>query len=312
MAIARSQKITAAIYNTLQNRVERILGTGIDQTGYGQELASGPVAADTLILARHMQELLQDINAISIHQTGNATDLAVLTRGDTINANEEVFLDGSGDGTGWEQFSTTINNLEANAGLVDGTQVTLETLASDTRFNAWNGKLVHSFTLTFTDPDHRRAFFNAGGEVWINAQIEGDSSPKGDDWRTMLNNMGTIKFKSNNTVKTGSGGTVLPLPEDGGPYGNFQLTPSLVLIFEREGQLLSYSENRYRIFVKETSTRAIQFSVQFEDADVGDPTNDEDIVGTLVSIVRLLRPTGSNVTLPAPSYSVQSALEVGG
>jgi hypothetical protein len=308
MAVQREQKVSAANYNTLQNRVSRVLGAGVEQNGYGQDLASAPVAAESTIFARHMTELLQDINAISIHQTGSATNLAVLTRGNTILADELEFE----DFTGFNQFTSVVDVLEANAGLVDGTQVTLETLASDTRFNPWSGKLIHSFTLTFNSPDHRRAFFNAGGKIYINAQIEGDTSAKADDWRTMLVNMGTIRFASNSTSKTGTGGTVLPLPEDGGPVGNFQLTPSLQIIFEREGQQLNYAENRYRIFVKETSNKAIQFQINFEDADEGDPNFDEEIDGTLVSIVRLLRPTGSAVTIEAPSYSVQSALEVGG
>ena len=55
-----------------------------------------------------------------------------------------------------------------------------------------------------------------------------------------------------------------------------------------------------------------QFQIEFEDADAGDPNFDENIEGTIVSIVRLLRPTGNAVSVDAPSYSVQSALEVGG
>ena len=39
MAVQREQKVSAANYNTLQNRVARILGTGVEQNGYGQELA---------------------------------------------------------------------------------------------------------------------------------------------------------------------------------------------------------------------------------------------------------------------------------
>ena len=307
MAVQREQKVSAANYNTLQNRVARILGTGVEQNGYGQELASAPVAAESTIFARHMVELLQDINAISVHQTGVATNLAVLARGETILADELQFE----DYTGFNQFITEVDRLEGDSALVDGTQVSLETLASDSRFTPWNGKLIHSFTLTFDDEGHRRAFFNAGGQIYINAQIEGDASAKGNDWKSMLTNMGTIKFSSNATSKTGAGGTVLPLPEDGGPVGNFQLEASLQQIFEREGQQLNYSENRYRIFAKETSTKAIQFQINFEDADAGDPNFDEEIEGTLVSIVRLLRPTGE-VIINSPSYSVQSALEVGG
>ena len=307
MSVTTDNKITAAQYNTLQNRVARILGTGVDQTGYGQAPVSSPVVAETKVFAQKMVELVQDINAISIHQTGVATNLAVLNASNKILADESA-LDAK---DGFNQFIFAVDQLEANIGLVDGTQTTLETLASDTRFTPWNGKIIHSFTLTFDNADHRRAYFNAGGQIWISSQIEGDVSAKGNDWRQMLQNMGVIKFGANTTSKTGAGGTILP-PAPDGPIGNFTLTASLQQIFNREGQQINYAENRYRIFAKETSTRSIQFQIEFEDADAGDPNFDENIEGTIVSIVRLLRPTGNAVSVDAPSYSVQSALEVGG
>lgn len=307
MSVTADNKVTAAQYNTLQNRVARILGAGVDQTGYGQQPVSSPVVAETKVFAQKMVELAQDINAISIHQTGVATNLAVLNASNKILADESA-LDAK---DGFNQFIFAVDQLEANIGLVDGTQTTLETLASDTRFTPWNGKIIHSFTLTYDNADHRRAYFNAGGQIWISSQIEGDVSAKGNDWRQMLQNMGVIKFGATTTSKTGAGGEILP-PAPAGPIGNFTLTASLQQIFNREGQQINYAENRYRIFAKETSTRSIQLQIEFEDADAGDPNFDENIEGTIVSIVRLLRPTGNAVSVDAPSYSVQSALEVGG
>lgn len=300
MAVEIGTRITAANFNTLQNRVERLLGEG-----YGQILNSSPVPPQSIVYASDLNKLLLDINRISIHQTGSTTDLSPVTQSSKIRADEETV----GDGDGWKQYIAKIAQLETDPLIVDGTQLSIETIATDSRFSPWQSQLSHSFTLTFTDIDHRQAFFNAGGQIYISAQIESPSTPKSNDWKTMLTNMGVIQFKANTTSKTGLGGTLFP--NDDGPVGNFQLTASLVTLFERTGQLDSYSENRYYIFAKEVSQKAIQFTIQFQDQDQGDPNIDEEIAGTVVSRIQALRPSGDFVSVPLPSYSAQSSLELG-
>lgn len=293
-------RITAANYNDLQKTVADILGTGFDRTGYGQTLVSAPVSANSeIVTARDMNLLKEDINRIHVHQTGSLSSLLDIADGEKISANDI----GGDPNKGFNQFVSVANILEANKSVVDGTQVTLETATTSSRFAAWNGKLVHSFTVSFADANHRRAFFNAGGEIQISAQIEGDTTPKGNDWNTMLTNMGTIRFKADTTEKTGSAGLIQPV-------GNFDLTVSYQRIFERRGQDALYSENRYYIYAKEISSSAIQFSVEFEDNDEPNPI-DELVRGTLTSVVKQLRPTGSYVSVPSPSYSTQSNLSEG-
>lgn len=292
--------ITAANYNDLQKTVADILGAGFAGLGYGQALVSAPVSPEQIVTHRHMNDLRTDINRIHVHQTGSLSVLEELQPQDKIAANS---VDGNVN-KGFNQYVSVVSILESNAGLVDGTQVTLETATTSSRFAAWNGKVVHSFTVSFNDETHRRGFFNAGGEIQLSAQIEGDSSPKGQDWNTMLTNMGTIKFKAQTTEKTGTAGLLQPV-------GNFSLITSYQKIFERRGQATNYAENRYFIFAKEISNKAIQFSIEFEDNDAGDPNEDEVIRGTLTSVVKQLRPTGSFVSIPSPSYSTQSNLSEG-
>ena len=300
MAANPDTLITAANYNTLQSRVATVLGTGFSNTGYGQDLVSSPVSAEEVVTAEHMELLRTDINRVSVHQTGSLSSLAQIQSADKIGANS---IDDDVD-KGFNQYVAVVAILEANASVVDGTQVTLETATTSTRFAAWNGVVRHSFTVTFDDADQRRAFFNAGGEIQMSGQIEGDTSAKGQDWNSILTNMGTIKFKANTTEKTGAAGSVQAI-------GNYDLETSYQEIFERRGQADPYSENRYFIYAKEVSNRAIQFSVEFYDLDDGDPNDDELVRGTLTSVVKQLRPTGSFVSVPSPSYSTQSNLSEG-
>jgi len=300
MAVNPGSLITAANYNALQNRVGTLLGTGFGDTGYGQDLVSAPVGAEDTVTAEHMELLRTDINRAQVHQTGGLSALAEVQTSEKIGATN---IDGDVQ-KGFNQYVSVVDILEANKGVVDGTQVTLETATTSTRFAAWNGTIIHSFTVTFSNADHRRAFFNAGGEIQMSGQIEGDNTAKGQDWNTILTNMGTIKFKANTTEKTGSAGSLQPI-------GNYDLSVSYQEIFERRGQADYYAENRYFIYARETSDRAIQFSIEFYDLDEGDPNDDELVRGTLTSVVKQLRPTGSYVSVPSPSYSTQSNLSEG-
>jgi len=309
MAVNADTRITAAQFNTLQNKVSRLLGTGTGQNGYGQLLNSSPVAAESIVYASDMNKLLLDVNRISIHQSGSASSLGNISQSSLILANENTV----GAGNGINQYLTEVERLESDAAIVDGTQITIETLDSDSRFSPWNGQLSHSFTLTFDNADHRRAYFNAGGQIYISAQLEspggGDWVEKANDWKTMLTNIGILQFKANTTSKTGFGGTLFPVAPNTA-IGNYQLTAGLQMLYERLGND-NYAENRYLVYAKETSSRAIQFVVQFQDQDEGDPNIDESIPGTLVSRVQLRRPSGIYVNVKAPSYSLQSSLEVG-
>lgn len=300
MAVNPGSKITAANYNTLQSRVANILGTGFGQTGYGQTLVSSTVDVGDTITATHMELLRTDLNRINVHQTGSLSNLTELQPEDKVAADQV-----GGDPTkGFNAYLALMDILEPNAGLVDGTQTTVETAITSTRYSPWNGLPVHSFTVTWNNVDHRRAFFNAGGEIHISAEIAGDNSAKGLDWNTMLQNMGTIKFGKNSTTKTGSGGTVEQV-------GNYSLNTSYTRIFERRGQADPYNENRYFIYAKEVSDRAIQFKIDFLDADSGDPNFDESVLGTLTSAIRQKRPTGSYVSVASPSYANITDLSTG-
>lgn len=300
MSVNNQTLITAANYNSLQSRVANLLGSGFGGSGYGQTLVSAPVAVGEIVTAEHMNLLREDINRAHVHQTGSLSSLLAIDVESLIGANA---VDGDAE-KGFNSYSAVITILEGNAGEVDGTQVTLETATTSTRFAGWAGQLVHMFTVNFADADERRAFFNAGGEIHMSAEIVGDNTPKGQDWNSILTNMGTVKFAKETTTKTGAAGTVQAI-------GNFDLSSSFQEIFQRRGQADYYAENRYFIYCKETSLDSIQFRIEFLDNDQGDPNDDEVVRGTLTSVVKQLRPTGSYVTVNSPSYSTQSSLDEG-
>jgi hypothetical protein len=212
-----------------------------------------------------------------------------------------------------------MTDIESDKLTVDATQASTEAAISSQRTTSWNGTITHSFTVTFTDADHRRHFFNSGGEIWFDATLTGGSGSKDTDWQTILTNMGTIKFDHTATTSTGTG--------TGTAIGNYDLTSTYQTLFTKAGSAAVYSENEYEVRAKENSGSIIEFEVRFEDNDTGDqqpnsdsvgggddgqdpagPAVDENVGGTLDSTIRQRRATGSNVSVPSPSYANTSTL----
>jgi hypothetical protein len=193
-----------------------------------------------------------------------------------------------------------------------------ETLVDQTRTASWNGTLTHTVTITFpgyttgsltvTPANHARAFFNAGGKIWISSGRSGGTvgSPKNIDWTTMLGNgttqpsgFGTVEFGYTETATVAgtasASGTTYNL-------GWYDMTTSDQLVFRKQAPAGNYAENDYEIYAKKNvgSTQLI-LSIQFRDDDTGDATIDEDVDGNLRSYIRQVRPSGSNVSVPTPT-----------
>ena len=305
MAVNVRDKITAATYNTLQSRVATILGTGFESSGYGKNLNSSTVAANDVITAAHLEALRDDINNGIAHQTGSITGLNEIQVRDIIAASTS-----GGDATkGFNDYEAQITNLENDRFLVDESQASIEAGTTSTRTTQWNGTITHNVTVTFPSANARRYFFNSGGEIQFKAQLSNGSGAKDNDWATMINNMGTVKFGYTNTSSTGSG--------TGSAIGNYDLTGTYQTIFEKSGSGV-YAENLYKIRARSTANNTIDFNIRFEDNDVGEGVNPPDFVpvdenvqyisGTLLSTVQQKRATGSFVSVSSPSYSNTSNL----
>tara|TARA_B100000900_G_scaffold241425_1_gene205303 strand:- start:3633 stop:4553 length:921 start_codon:yes stop_codon:yes gene_type:complete len=303
--------ITAARYNSLQATVENVMGNGAGQFGYGQTLASSQVAADTVIDSGHMSTLYTDLINARVHQVGSVPNsVATVSAGDVI---EEDATD-TGTARGILQYEDLASTVETDKALIytaDTSQSTItanKTNSSST--NAWAGVRDHVVTVTFATADARRHFFNAGGEIRFTADLDpAASNGKNNDWNSLLANMGTVTFKSNNCPSLGSS------PGTSFNIGNFDMTATDQLVFQKDGTGV-YAENDYNIKAKELNSTTIQFTIQFRDDDVGDDTNndgafnpqDESVTGTLQSVVGERLPTGSRVSLTSPTFNTTNTL----
>jgi len=288
--MAVGEIISVARYNAMQVKVKNVLG-GVGTTGqfgYGQDpIKSSPVSSINTVNALHMQNLKLDLIDLYVHQTGSTPSLSSIILTDDIT--EIVY----------NEYETVTNIVYNNKNdIFEASQASVEAKLTNQRSTAWGGgsqpqTVFHEFLVTFSSPDQRRYFFNAGGEVRFAASLTSGTGAKYVEWNSMLTAMGTVKFNYDTT--TGGSGTS---PNN---IGNFELTTSYQVIWIKSGSGI-YSENDIVVYAKVDSVDSgkLIFKVEFNDSSSGNV--DEPVVGTLTSTITQLRPTGIYVEVATPVY----------
>lgn len=315
--------ITAAQYNDLQTRIQKVLGNGTGDYGYGQAIQSSSVAITQTVLASHMNDLYSDTVDARTHQSGTVpTTIAQLSATEIIGAdasnspNETV--------KGHNDYNAVIGLTETDRLVAAAGQMSAENKITSTRTTNWGNSpdvIQHVVSVNFpggqstkttsganhtaSGADHMRYFFNSGGEIRFNASFASGSGAKFNDWNNMVTNMGTIKFGRSGTTATGTGTTSV--------IGYANITSTYQQIFRKTGSGV-YAENDYIVEARIVGTDTLQFRIYFRDDDSGDQTGlggpvDENVGSTLTSTVSQYRATGSYVAVATPTYTNDTTLQ---
>lgn len=302
--MAEGDLVTAARFNNLQARIGTVMGIGGGQEGYGQQLNSSSAISGDIIRASDMAALYSDMIRARKHQTGTIPNtISSILSGDLVNDDDNAPYDTDS----FKAFEEMMLDIENDSFLLNSSEATLESLTSSSTTNPWNTSIFYEFTVVFngyTLPngtpvsanDHRRAFFNSGGEVRISANVSGGTGLKSENWRSVLQNIGVVRF--NYTQTQASAGT-------GSNTGNYDLVSpgtEYTQLFVKFADPGAYTENNYKVYAKSLSDSRIQFKVEFNDEDTGDPGFDESVNGTTSVAVQVLRASGNSVDVPAPSF----------
>lgn len=296
--------ISVARYNVMQDRANKVLGVGGgaygETFGYGQSVASSSLPTNvatnpTVVNSTHMQNLKTDIVKAYVHQQNTLPTLTDVNTSDDIT--DAVYV----------EYETASTRIETDHLLYNINQMTVpESKLSVSRNTTWGQPglptIIHEWSVTWTDNNHLRAFFNSGGEVRHRASLSGGSGTKTTNWTNMISTVGTVKFSYTDTV--GSSGTDYNI-------GAYDLTPgaSYVNIWYYEPGAGAYENNNITYKAKmNSSSNVITFRVEYTDGEAippgdGTPGVDEPVEGTLTSIVEQQRATGSYVEVPTPNYS---------
>ena len=220
--------VEATEYNDYVARVNAILGIGSGRGGYGIAMANTglAVAGTTDITAAQWAGLRTDLNLIHSHQSNAATNVGEIIAGNIIGADESnvgtgstVLRDASDAFTivnpdvnkGINDFSGLFAAIEADPETVFASHLVLESKITPatggaTYTSGWQSLTAEvniSFAggavcktnagadVTATADDHRRHFFNTGGEIRFSTAGTNGSGTKDADWSSMLSNFGT-------------------------------------------------------------------------------------------------------------------------
>jgi hypothetical protein len=340
MAVNQNNTITAAQFNNLQSRISQVVGLGSGDFGYGQAVQSTQVSALTdesipdgdSITAEQFNNLRSDLGTAYTHQTGENIPINAFSSGDIIGADQSGSdLEFAPDGSytflnadaqkGFNDLLSIMTDIESDRFIIDASQQEIQVRATDDRTTQWNGTINSEFTVSFTDADARRHFFNAGGQIRISGFVDmgtstGDSQARDQGWKDMIENPGEIQFDYNSTVITGST-TGVSFPA--GVVGNEDLNSTYQIIFRKDANSGTYGDSYWKIEAKEDSSSVIRIKVELvddgpeSDSDAGDVGSipggvTEPVTADLEFEFTCLRANGA-VVLPFPSYSITNTFE---
>ena len=305
MAKAVGDKVTELDYNTLQSGINVIMGTPAgttetNATGYNQSLASAQVSVGNSVTAAQWDNLRSDITKTYTHQFGSGPTITNVGDDDTVTA------------TVHNQYETLVSTVSSdpNRYTVGAAQFSTVAGITGTKAAGWNGTETHMVSVTFTNANHRQSFFNAGGQIRIYVSND-KSSPdaKTQDWQHILNDGGQMFFNYKESARVAGTGSAAYYGA-GSTNGNYNLTDgaaAYTTIWTASGAN-PYSENNLAIGVRATASNILQFRIRLSDDDAGDQTGtgpavDETVQGTTTSAVTYIRPTGANVSIPAPVFA---------
>jgi hypothetical protein len=288
-------QIFAAQYVTIQDKAQSLLGTGSETRGYGQTVQSSDVFEGNDITKSQWDLLRYDIVNIRIHQDGVLPNIVSIAKEDPI---------GYGAASPNTNYDSILETAIANRFRIDASQAIVTAKASETYSSAWSNSLTATLTVTFSNSDEARYFFNSGGKIRFTPSLTGGTTTQQyNAWVNILNSIGTQSFGA-----------------DTDPFVTYYtLTNTFQTYFSRFASS-PYSNNSYtleaRTNVANNSTgTATQLFLRVTLADTyvdpGSPAPGDSVDGTLTIAVSELKAAGSlqpsgSFTITSPTYSLSS------
>jgi hypothetical protein len=303
MAVSQGTLIAATTFNDIQNKVASVLGQGVGDLGYGQVVTSQAVVRGDKITSLNWGNLRTDLIKCRQHQTGldESGNLSPITDETTITA--DIVNE-------FETFTNTVFNERQNIAITPGAGITVQgatsaPLVQKSYSSNWNQKLYLIVTCQFqpftdgprqfTASDSARHFFNAGGEIRLQLDIDNVNSKKEEEYQQMFDDFGVVRIRANDTTN-GTGTT---------NRGFNQLTTSDQQVWNMAGRgyyYYAYSNNDIIVTAQTNASKSqVIVTIELRDDDYGNI--DEPVDATITGTVTTLQPIGDNVALDNPTFT---------
>lgn len=289
--MAAGDQIDDSNFNTLQDKVQLLLGTGTGSRGYGQTVQSADVFAGNTVTAAQWNAVRNDILSVRVHQDGNPPPgLPSITKGSPVNYSVIP------------SFDNILSVADSNRFLIASGQSTVTTKATQSVTATWSTQAQATLTVTFGTSDQGRYFFNSGGKIRISGtRTGGSSTSQNNAWTNFLANIGIISFGAVNTST----------------INYYNLTNSYQVYYQ-DSLSTPYSANYVRLEartnVADNSTGTatqLDIRITLQDNHVGISGGPDSTDGTVSFTVEELKASGPlypsgtwNIT--SPSYSLSA------
>lgn len=304
MPASVNNTISVADYNAIRSIAASVMGVGSASRGYGQPLNSIAKTQNQLVSQTDWDNVRFDLLNARIHQNGSGA----LTE---INENQTISATGINL---FESLRTTIDNNRFNVAL--GQFLTVNPVSTVSRAysgTVWRSEISTILTVTFTDSNRARFFFNSGGTIGIEStRIDGSRTDNQNiAWRNLIRDFGGLRE---------FGGNI--------PARNFYNLTSTFQEYYSASASSPYGSNRYVLeascnVANNSSGTAnivylrVRFIDGYTDPDNGRPilfAPDDGVDGTFTvtasekraEAIGGLLPNSGNFVIQRPTYSIAS------
>ena len=247
--------------------INHTMGTGATVYGLGQtELATvqGGTDSGTTVTAAQWNSLLTAMDNIGNHTNDTLTARTQVAAGDTIAIKAAVAAD-------LVSLAAEVAGGSASATAISAGSE-LQSSVSSTR---WAGSHTVEHTVTFSNANEMRFFFNAGGKIRVNLTRNGNggssATSKDGSVDELITAMGDFDIASLASTRSGSGET---LTTDGFAIGFQDVTTSYQTVFLLTQANGTYTSMTLKAEIKgnatQGSTTNVTIKMTLTDADGGD------------------------------------------
>jgi hypothetical protein len=305
MPASVNNTVSVTDYNAIRSVAASVMGVGSATRGYGQPINSIAKTQNQLVSQTDWDNVRFDLLNARIHQNGSGS-LTEINENQTISAAGINLFESLRTTIDNNRFAVAAGQFLTTGGNADGSVLTVSRTYSGT---VWQNEISTILTVTFTDANRARYFFNSGGTI----RIESTRAPG------ILTDAQNISW--NNLIRDFGG-----LREFGGaiPTRNFYNLTSSFQEYYSASASSPYGTNRYvleaRCNVANNSSgtaNIVYLRVRFIDAYVdpgpgGPPFTGDGVDGTFTVAVTEKRaeaiggllPNSTNFVIQRPTYSI--------
>ncbi len=289
--MAAGDQIDDINYNTLQDKVQLLLGTGTGSRGYGQTVQSADVFSGNIVTAAQWNALRNDILSVRVHQDGNPPPgIVSISKGSPVNYNVIP------------NFDNILSVADSNRFIIASGQSTVLTKGTQSVTATWSTQAQAVLTVTFANSNQGRYFFNSGGKIRVSGtRTGGSATSQNNAWTNFLANIGIVPFGAVNTTSV-----------------NYYNLTNAYQVYYQNSLSTPYSANYFRLEAKTnvadnsggTATQ-LDIRITLRDDHVGLGGGPDSTDGTLSLLIEELKasgplyPTGT-WDITSPSYSLSA------